>query len=168
MTQSAPNHLAQFSDEDLAYHEAGHAVAYHLHGGRISRLSIERRDPQRGTKLTPTDPPLNPGDAADLQRIVSGLLGGEAAMSIHASAQPQIDASGKSDREAALRAAARANMDEPAARAMIDAEWQRTRDRLRQPANWRLVEALAQALLQHKTLDEAQIHQILTSVPPSP
>jgi hypothetical protein len=45
---------------------------------------------------------------------------------------------------------------------MIDAEWHRVRDRLRDPAAWRLVERLAQALLQQKTLEEAQVTALLT------
>jgi hypothetical protein len=40
---------------------------------------------------------------------------------------------------------------------MIDAEWSRVYERLRDPAAWHLVETLARALLQQRTLDAAQI-----------
>ena len=50
-------HLAQFSDEQLAYHEAGHAVLHHLQGGVVTRLSIERSDPQQGTHVVPLPEP---------------------------------------------------------------------------------------------------------------
>src|SRR5919201_6256250 len=40
-------------DEDLAYHEAGHAVMHALNGGTVERVSIERGDPQRGVRVQP-------------------------------------------------------------------------------------------------------------------
>ena len=40
---------------------------------------------------------------------------------------------------------------------MMDDAWHRVCERLRDPDTWRLVETLAQALLQHWTLDAEQI-----------
>ena len=48
VTQERLAHLAQFTDEHLAYHEAGHAVVHHLQGGTVLRLSIERTDTKQG------------------------------------------------------------------------------------------------------------------------
>ena len=32
-------HLSQFTDEHLAYHEAGHAIVHHLRGGSVTRTA---------------------------------------------------------------------------------------------------------------------------------
>ena len=82
MPQSTPNRLSQFSDEELAYHESGHAVAYQLGGGTISRLSVQRADRARVTQVTPAQPPPNPNDPADLRCLVAAMIGGEVAMAL--------------------------------------------------------------------------------------
>ena len=47
------------------------------------------------------------------------------------------------------------------ARAMIDSAWERACEQMRQPETWKLVEALAQAMIQKRTLDSEQIAAIL-------
>ncbi len=160
-------HLSQFSDEDLAYHESGHAVVHHLHGGTIRRLSIDREDPRRGCQPAPrpSSPPSSATSADPTQALtdrLAVLVGGEVAATLHGTPDDIVTAGGRVDHDAALRAAAGAGIDPEQARAMIDAEWHRVRDQLRDPAAWRLVERLAQALLQQKTLEEAQITALLT------
>ncbi len=165
-------HLSQFSDEDLAYHESGHAVVHHLHGGTIRRLSIDRDDPRRGCQPAPRPasprpaaPPSSATTADPKQALADRLallVGGEVAATLHGTPDDVVTAGGRVDHDAALRAAAEAGFDPEQARAMIDAEWHRVRDRLRDPAAWRLVDRLAQALLQQKTLEEAQITALLT------
>ena len=160
-------HLSQFSDEDMAYHEAGHAVVHHLHGGVVRRLGIDREDPRRGceTAPRPSSPPPSATRADPKQALVDRLallVGGEVAATLHGTPADLVTAGGRVDHDAALRAAAEAGIDPEQARAMIDAEWQRVRDRLRDPAAWRLVERLAQALLRQKTLEEAEIAALLT------
>ena len=161
--QATQAHLSQFSDEDMAYHEAGHAVVHHLNGGVITRLSIDRADPRRGTQLAPRPSPAKSADPTKaLADLVAVLVGGEVAATLHGTPDHLVTAGGRVDHEAALRAAAEVGIDEPEARVMIDAEWNLVRDRLRDPSAWRHVESLAQALLQRKTLDAGQITCLLT------
>jgi hypothetical protein len=153
MAQSREAHLAQFSDEQLAYHEAGHAVLHHLQGGVVTRLSIERTDPRQGTHVGPQPPPAESADPQQaLRERVAVLVAGEVAATIQGAPEDAVAAGGKADREAALRAAAEVGLDEAAARAMIEAEWPRVRARLEEPDTWKLVETTAQALLRQKTL----------------
>jgi hypothetical protein len=163
VSQERLAHLAQFTDEHLAYHEAGHAVIHHLHGGTILRLSIERTDPKQGmhSEKEPT-----PTESADQQKaprdLVALLVAGEVAATIHGAPENVVEAGGRVDREHAIRRAALLGVDEAAARAMIEAEWPRVRDRLEEPANWKLVDSLAQQLVRHKVLDADQIRATLS------
>jgi hypothetical protein len=163
VSQERLAHLAQFTDEHLAYHEAGHAVVHHLQGGTIVRLSIERTDPKQG--MHPAQQPT-PTDSADqlkvLRDLVALLVAGEVAATIHGAPESVVKAGGRVDREHAIRRAAEVGVDEAAARAMIEAEWPRVRDRLEEPANWKLVDSLAQQLARLKVLDADQIRATLS------
>jgi hypothetical protein len=151
----------------MAYHEVGHAVVHHLNGGTIRRLSIDREDPRRGCETAPRpSSPRSSATSGDPKQALADrfavLVGGEVAATLHGTPDDLVTAGGRVDHDAALRAAAGAGIAPEQARAMIDAEWQRVRDRLRDPAAWRLVERLAQALVRQKTLEEAQITALLT------
>jgi ATP-dependent Zn protease len=156
-------HLAQFTDEHLAYHEAGHAVVHHLQGGTISRVSIVRADPKEG--MYPANQPT-PAESADqmkaLRDLVALLVAGEVAAMIYGAPESIVQAGGRVDREHAIRSAAEVGVDEAAARAMIEAEWPRVRDRLEEPANWKLVDSLAQQLVRQKVLDADQVRATLS------
>jgi hypothetical protein len=153
MTESREAHLAQFTDEQLAYHEAGHAVLHHLQGGTVTRLSIERSDPQQGTHVGPQPEPAQAADPRRaLREMVAMLVAGEVAATIQGAPAEVVAAGGRVDRERALRAAAGVGLDEAAGRAMIEEEWARVRTRLEEPETWSLVERAAQMLLREKTL----------------
>jgi hypothetical protein len=155
-------HLSQFTDEHLAYHEAGHAVVHHLHGGTVTRLSIERTDPGQGTHTAKQPTPAESADPdRALRELIALLVAGEVAATIQGAPEQVVEAGGKGDREQAIRRAAEAGLDDAAARAMIDVEWPRVRARLEEPANWKLVDALAQQLIRQKVLDADQIRATL-------
>jgi ATP-dependent Zn protease len=166
-------HLAQFGDEDLAYHEAGHAVVHHLNGGTVARVSIERSDARRGVQLAPRQAAAQEAAARQtgetgesreaLERKIGVLVAGEVAATLHGTPEHLVTAGGRVDHEQALRAAAEAGMEHKEARAMIDAAWERVREQLREPGNWRLVEALAQELLRRRTLDAEQVKAALAA-----
>jgi hypothetical protein len=157
--QALDEHLAQFGDEDMAYHEAGHGVIHHQLGGSVRRLSIERADPRRGTQVGPRKD-AERGSALGNQIAV--LVAGDVAGTLHGTAEQVTTAGSRVDYDQAFRAAAEAGFDPDEAHAIVDAKWERVRDRLRDSATWQRVEALAQELLRRKTLDEAQIRAILT------
>jgi hypothetical protein len=163
LSQERLAHLAQFTDEHLAYHEAGHAVVHHLQGGTIVRLSIERTDPKQG--MHPAKQPL-PTESADqlkaLRDLVAVLVAGEVAATIHGAPESVVRAGGRVDREHAIRRAAEVGVDAAAARAMIEAEWPRVRDRMEELANWKLVDSLAQQLVRQKVLDADEIRATLS------
>src|SRR6266498_2389048 len=126
-------HLSQFGDEDMAYHEAGHAVIHHLQGRTVKRLSIDRADPRRGTQMT-KEADGGPG----LGNLIAVLVGGDVAGTLHGTAENVATAGSRVDYDQAFRAAAEAGFDSDEARMLIDARWQRVRDRLDEPANWQL------------------------------
>jgi hypothetical protein len=123
VSQERLAHQAQFTDEHLAYHEAGHAVVHHLQGGSDVRLSIERTDPKQG--MHPAKQPT-PAESADQQKalrdLVALLVAGEVAATIYGAPENVVKAGGKVDREYVIRRAAEVGVDEAAARAMIEAE----------------------------------------------
>jgi hypothetical protein len=163
VSQERLDHLAQFTDEHLAYHEAGHAVIHHLQGGTIVRLSIERTDVKQGTHSAKQPTPAESADQQKaLREVVALLVAGEVAGTIYGAPENVVRAGGKVDREQAIRRAAEVGVDAAAARAMIEAEWPRVRARLEEPANWRLVDSLAQQLVRQKVLDADQIRATLS------
>jgi ATP-dependent Zn protease len=163
VSQERLAHLAQFTDEHLAYHEAGHAVVHHLQGGTIVRLSIARTDPKQG--MHPAKQPT-PTESADqqqaLRNLIALLVAGEVAATIYGAPESVVEAGGRVDREHAIRRAAEVGVDEAAARAMIDAEWPRVRDRLEDPTTWALVERVAEALVIRRTLDADEFRWLVT------
>ena len=150
---STQDRLAQFTDEQLAYHEAGHAVVHHLQGGIVTRLSIERTDPQPGTHIAPR-PSL--AQAADPQRalrdVISVQVAGEVAATLSGAPAGIVAAGGKVDRERAVQAAASVGVDEAAAQVMIEEAWSHVRAMLEDPAAWKLVQTTAEQLLHQKVL----------------
>ena len=157
-------HLAQFSDSDMGFHEAGHAVIHHLNGGTIIRLSIDRTNDRRGTQTAPERPSdASSGDdpKTTLDKRLALLVAGDAAGSIHGTPIEIVTAGSRVDYEQALWATAEAGSGPQDARAMIDTAWERAREQLRQPDTWRLVDALAQELIQKRTLEAEQIASIL-------
>jgi hypothetical protein len=158
-------HLSHFTDPDMAYHESGHAVILHLNGSTIKRLSIDRADPRRGTQGGPQRlaPPkaTTEGPRTTLQNTISVLVAGDAAGTIFGTTEFLITAGSRVDHEQALRAAAEAGVTPEDARAMIDDAWERALERLRRPENWRLVDALAQELIEHRALEADRISAIL-------
>ena len=65
--------LSAYTDEQLAYHEAGHAVIHALQGGTVSRVSIECADPPRGVQL-PVISSTTPG-AAPAGEMAASMVG---------------------------------------------------------------------------------------------
>ena len=167
--QAIQAHLAQFSDSDMAYHEAGHAVIHHLGGGTVKRISIDRSDARRGVMANPrpADAPETPAakPPADpkpkLAHTISVLVAGDAAGTIHGTPEQIITAGSRVDHEQALRAAAEAGLTPEDAHAMIDDAWERARQQLQQPETWRLVDALAQELIAQRSIEGDRIAAIL-------
>src|SRR5689334_9568401 len=115
-------HLAQFSDEDMAYHESGHAVIHHLNGGTVTRLSIDRDDPRRGCTTAPrtaAKPSADPNQALTTQ--IALLVGGDVAAALHGTPDDIATAGSRVDYDMAFRAAANAGIGTAQSHAMIDA-----------------------------------------------
>lgn len=169
---SVLEHLSQFTDEELAYHEAGHAVIYVMGGGSVSRLSIVRADPARGTRTdsppprpgdagSPPKPPAPTGDAAKVHYWIDSLLAGEAAGYVHSGRRRPESSVG--DRAAALEAARTVAADDAAAQAMVEGQWDGVVAQLREPATWCQVTALAGAVMREGTLEGDAIARVLAS-----
>jgi ATP-dependent Zn protease len=154
MAESAPRPTAvPVSDEEMAYHEAGHAVIHLLNGGTISRVSIDRQDPQRGVHPAGALPEVKDEGAARARAAVA--VAGEAAGLIRN--EQRLRATAAADYEAAMRAARRVTPDEAAAQRLVVEEAVRVRERLGQPEVWRQVEAVAAALMRQRTITGEEV-----------
>jgi hypothetical protein len=128
------------TDEELAFHEAGHSVMRILLGGTFNRVSIVRHDPAHGARTVQTS--MNSANETEAVRDrVAVLLAGEAAQHLRDCQHPRR--AGSNDREQAEVAAASVTQDTDA---LLETEGQRVLDLLRKPATWRQVVAVAQLL----------------------
>ncbi|MGH2352822.1 MAG: hypothetical protein ACRDI2_15500 [Chloroflexota bacterium] len=153
----------------MAYHEAGHAVIAHLYGGAIHRVSIVPTlgsTPERPTtSAVSPDAPARAGvgrhaSAVDQTRQqLSAILAGEAADALRSGQAHPVSTS---DRDLARTLALDlAGGDASKADAIVEAELTRTRDLLQRPDTWARVEAIAQALLRHRTLEGERLQALL-------
>ncbi|MBV9358771.1 MAG: hypothetical protein JO023_24965 [Chloroflexi bacterium] len=145
----------QYSDEDLAYHEAGHAVAALVLGHSVVRVSVVRDDPSRGVRVPSfVSEDLPPGSEAVRDRILVNLAG-NAAQHVRNPTSPR-----QQDAKDWPRAEALAGSTE-----ILEAEWQRAVALLQVPEHWERVERIAQALLAEPVLEAAQIAEVAGRAP---
>ena len=144
----------QYSDEDLAYHEAGHTVAALLLGRSVARVSIVRDDPTRGVRVPSFDAEA-PDESGTGRDKVLILLAGCAAQQVRDPASPRQTDAKDWPRAEALAGSASA----------LEAEWERAVALLQSPEHWQRVERLAQALLRERVLESAQIAQLMDRSP---
>ena len=147
------------TDDELAFHEAGHSVIRILLGGTFNRVSIVRHDPVQGAP--PVQTLMNiANDTAAVRDRVAVLLAGEAAQHLHDCQHPRQ--AGSNDRQQAEVAARSVTHDTDA---LMEAEWQRVRDMLQRPPAWRQVEAVARLLVREQTVDVATVHRVVDELP---
>jgi ATP-dependent Zn protease len=145
----------EFTDEELAYHEAGHSVLHVLLGGTVTRVSIVRVDPHRGVHVPDAADPL-PTDLVSVHNLIVVLLGGEAALHVwRAASLRRPDAK---DRARAEALAAKIS-DEPAS--VLEADWQTAVSTLGGAENWSRVERLANRLATERVLDGDEVHRVI-------
>ena len=148
----APVDMSQneYSDEDLAYHEAGHTVAALLLGQNVTRVSIVRDDASRGVRVPSFNNTAEETSEGVADKILI-LLAGSAAQHVRDPASPR-----RHDANDWARAEALAGCT-----SSLEAEWVRAVDLLTMPANWKHVEEIARALLRERALDGEQITQLM-------
>ena len=144
----------QYSDEDLAYHEAGHTVVALLLGRNVARVSIVRDDSARGVRVPSfeEDAPSDPAAARDKALI---LLAGAAAQQVRSPGNPrQPDAKDWPRAEALV-----------GSESALETQWARAVALLETPEHWQRVQRIAQALLREHVLDSAQLELLMGSAP---
>jgi ATP-dependent Zn protease len=140
----------EYSDEDLAYHEAGHTVAAVLLGRTVTRVSIVRDDASRGVRVPSFNDAVEVTPAAVADKILI-LLAGSAAQHVRDPASPR-----RQDAKDWPRAEALAGST-----SSVETEWERAVDFLQVPRHWDRVEDIAQALLRERVLEGEQIAQLM-------
>jgi ATP-dependent Zn protease len=141
----------QYSDEDLAYHEAGHAVAALVLGHSVVRVSIVRDDPIRGVRVPSLgNEELAEGSEAVHDRILIQLAG-NAAQQVRNPGSPR-----QRDAKDWPRAEALAGSAE-----VLEVEWERAVALLKMPEHWQRVDRIAQALLREQVLEDTQIAELV-------
>jgi hypothetical protein len=148
-----------YTDDELAFHEAGHSVMRILLGGTFNRVSIVRDDPARGVRTAQTSMERAKDPVAVRDRVAV-LLAGEAAQHLRDCQHPRR--AGSNDREQAEVAAASVTQDTDA---LLQTEWQRVLDMLQRPSTWPRVEAVAQLLLREQTVDGATVQRVVDDLP---
>jgi ATP-dependent Zn protease len=147
--------VAEFTDEELAYHEAGHAVLHVLLGGRVNRICIVRDDPKRGVEVPAAGDPLV-ADAATVHNRIVVLLGGEAALHVWRPANPRRPDAKDRARAEVLAATL---SSEPAS--VLETDWEVAVGMLRSDENWPLVERLAKRLATERVLEGEDVQRLI-------
>lgn len=149
-------------DRATAYHEAGHAVMSHLLRCKVVSVTLGEQDDSLGsvTGHAPGawfQPDVN-GDrrtCSYIENQVLILMSGEAAEFLYTGVHNADGMS--SDFSTAVSLAARLMGDNEEIEAYLNWMRIRARNMLRNPRNWRLVEALATALLAEKPANGLRI-----------
>ena len=140
----------EYSDEHLAYHEAGHTVAALLLGRSVTRVSIVRDDASRGVRVPSFNNASGQTDEVVADNMLI-LLAGNAAEHVRDPTRPR-----RQDAKDWSRAEALAE-----GTSSLETEWTRAVDLLRMPRHWDRVEEIAQALLRERVLEGEQIAQLM-------
>ncbi len=144
--------------EEIAFHEAGHAVVHHENGVRFLKISIEPDTDGKSlghvslklpkwyrTEASPTRARLY------MERLVIGQMAGHIAQEKHAQKSPDFETY-ESDLEQALEHVCRFVGSMRTAEAYMRLLWEMARDLVEMESTWRQIEALAAALLQRKAI----------------
>jgi hypothetical protein len=142
-----------YSDEDLAYHEAGHTVAALHLGQSVTRVSIVRDDPSRGVRI-PSFEPAPEASQAVADRILI-LLAGGAAQRVRDPGSPRTKDAKDWPRAEALAGSS----------SVLEAQWARAVALLETPEHWQRVDRISRALLLERVLESGQIGQLMDRAP---
>jgi hypothetical protein len=156
------------SPQTIAYHEAGHAVADWRHGFRVKRITIVREDDAAGSVLSVTwlrfkmlecDDPTGARIGRYHERLVS-LLAGRAAQRRF---KPQSIRSwhASSDMKAAMDLLLRLHGHGDEATHAYGYLEARARNFVNHPQNWRMIQDLAKALIERRSLTGHEIEATL-------
>lgn len=144
----------QYSDEDLAYHEAGHTVAALLLGRTVTRVSIVRDDASRGVHVPSFRENAEETSESVADKILI-LLAGSAAQHVRDTAVARRQDAKDWPRAEALARSTSA----------LETEWARALSLLHVPEHWAHLEDIAQALLRERVLGADQIAQLMDQTP---
>jgi hypothetical protein len=155
MAQSRGAHLARFTDEQLAYHEAAHAVLGWQVGDRVGRVAIT---PRAEANLGLVRLEAHPGGATPAARLLV-LMAGEAGVARALPGRPRPDSG---DRRSAARVARSATGGDAIETALwvTDAP-AAARERLEDPLTWSLVERVSAALVARRQLDADEFRALV-------
>ena len=140
----------QYSDEDLAYYEAGHTVAALLLGRTVTRVSIVRDDASRGVRVPSFRDDAEETSETNADKILI-LLAGAAAQHVRDPSMPR-----RLDAKDWPRAEALAGTT-----SALEAAWARAVTLLQSPEHWEYVERIAQSLLRERLLVSEQLAQLM-------
>lgn len=152
------------SNASTAHHEAGHAVVAHLEGLGIRRVTIVPTEEMRGHVLrTPLPKDFEPDD---LDNRTRNLIEAHARVSLagHIAQKRAFPRSHRGDEEdfsAAVRGVSFLAGDNEMLEAYLHLLHLQTKAMVK--TNWFLVEAVAQALLEQKTLSGRDVKQVIYS-----
>lgn len=144
-----------------AYHEAGHAAVMHEHGHRFKFVTIEQTDDSLGHVLADylrdfkPDVEVRPQDERRIRDRVVQLLAGASAEAKYAGRRNHVGAG--DDYKRAVAFAEYVTLSPEETGAYLDWLWLRADNTVALPHVWAMIQALAGALMDKRTLsyDEA-------------
>ena len=150
-------------DEKTAYHEAGHAVARILlrRVPRLRKVTIVSTDDSEGSTHSAHWPSFNPGSEVDERKVyerIMALLAGPVSEKRFAKRASNVGA--RSDHARAADLALYVSADEKLANSLL--KWLSVRTEKFVEVNWWAVQAVAEALLEHKTLSGKKAKEVIT------
>jgi hypothetical protein len=153
--------------EHTAYHEAGHAVAAWVQHRRFTRVTIVPKAEVLGSCSLARLPTFHPDLDIDrrteqwTEREILLSLAGIAAEAHLIGRRPRGWFDQNDVRQAFRLALYQAGGDVKGAAAYLDWCWYPARGLVAHPLNWAAIEALAAALLAHRTLGERRARQVI-------
>jgi len=164
VTDSLIVHEQKPDDELFAYHEAGHAVAMWTLGLGVKRVSIE----PKGDLLGHAEPALQYDDPPHHDLYARRFIVEQNVLYLHAGdvaarlLRPSVGlGQASTDHQSIHRWMYTVEDSGTTQITWCNYLWQRAYDLLHWPGNWFLVIGLAQQLLQHRTLHEAEATRYL-------
>jgi ATP-dependent Zn protease len=137
--------------EQVAYHEAGHIFCAHFFGHRITKASLNACEVE-----LPTVDGVTPAGQTAHETIVVSLAGSYASQRFSGNGANGAGTDNAYTKYLSLRLSGGRQTE---ASALLD--WSRCRAAGLVDRHWRAIEAVATALTQRGSLDEAEIHQII-------
>ena len=143
----------------VAYHEAGHAVVAHVLGIEVAYVSIVETEGSSGRSISPLPEDFDPYAEGAEEVMKSYLVAGAAGAASEELLTGELSSIRGNDLEGITKLLI--SLAGIGAQAQEEGQWALEKAKSTLRDNWESVQALAEALLEHRELDREQIRAVL-------